>query len=278
MDWNEFKGATITEANAQGVKQVFDHNYSPLTIEAKELFHEEQKFVLSVFKRALQTQNGKFIVRKHRDKGNAQEVWKDVWDVYEGNKDGLDETCPPNSMESIEDPTASTEVLATSDKSETFYNVDNKRQVTLDEIVLHAKTERVYREVEENETATAGTTGENEGCPISSDLEPDPRNGATGILSIGLKPSNLGLAMDTTGTQPSDLELDLEDLDQGISVDPSGTISSDLEPDPRDLEYYQGGSKDSIVNLDKKCINQTNTETLSPKSVCQVLNQEDKSH
>jgi len=83
MDWNEFNGATITEANAQGVKLVFDHNCLPLTIEAKELFHEKQKFVLSVFERALQTQNGKSIVRKHRDDGDAQKVWKEVCDVYE---------------------------------------------------------------------------------------------------------------------------------------------------------------------------------------------------
>ena len=83
MDWNEFKGSTITEANAQGVETVFDHAYVPITSDDIALFKEKQKFVLSVFERSLQTQNGKSIVRKHREDGDAQKTWKEVCDVYE---------------------------------------------------------------------------------------------------------------------------------------------------------------------------------------------------
>jgi len=124
-------------------------------------------------------------------------------------------------MENVEDPTATTEVLATSNKGETFYNVDNKQQATLNNIVSHLPTERVSREVEVNGPAIVETTAANEGDPISSDLEPDPRNVATGILSMDLKTSHLGLTMDTTGTQSPDLEPDPGDLGQEITVDPS---------------------------------------------------------
>ena len=74
----------ITEANAQGVEAVFDASTSPISTDAKNLFNEQNKFVISVLQRSLQTQNGKSIVRKHRMKETgAQIIWKEVCEVYE---------------------------------------------------------------------------------------------------------------------------------------------------------------------------------------------------
>ena len=85
-EWAEFKGAMITEANAQGVEDVFDTSTNPISNDAKALFEEKNKFVASVLQRSLQTQNGKSLVRKYRmDKFGAQTIWKEVCAVYEAS-------------------------------------------------------------------------------------------------------------------------------------------------------------------------------------------------
>jgi len=82
--WAEFKGTMITESNAQGVEVVFDEAYTPHSPDSEALFVEQNKFVISVLQRSLQTQNVKSLVRKHRmEKYGAQLIWKEICAVYE---------------------------------------------------------------------------------------------------------------------------------------------------------------------------------------------------
>ena len=68
----------MAQAKSQGVSNVFDSKYTPISDEDKELFRAQQTFVFAVPDRTLLTEKGKSIVRTHNASGNAQEIWKEL--------------------------------------------------------------------------------------------------------------------------------------------------------------------------------------------------------
>ena len=76
--WDSWNRSTISTARTHGCEDVLDSKYVPRTQEAIELFDEKQKFMYSVFEDYLQTDKGKYYVRKYAKSYNAQAVYKDL--------------------------------------------------------------------------------------------------------------------------------------------------------------------------------------------------------
>ena len=67
---------TITQARAQGVDEVLDKDYIPITSDHVALFEEKQKYMMGVFQKTLLSTKGKSLMRKYHDTSNAQKVYE----------------------------------------------------------------------------------------------------------------------------------------------------------------------------------------------------------
>ena len=80
--FDDWQGDFVTIAESQGLEEIIDVNYRPLTTDGNDLFNEKQKFMYSVLRRTLKTDRGKHFVRYHENDRNAQEVYKKTVNYY----------------------------------------------------------------------------------------------------------------------------------------------------------------------------------------------------
>jgi hypothetical protein len=73
--WDSWNLSTTAQARSQGLSDIFDPNFVPVTPEAIELFGEKQKFVFAVFDKKLLTDKGKLLVRHYAKTSDAQKVF-----------------------------------------------------------------------------------------------------------------------------------------------------------------------------------------------------------
>ena len=66
--------STVAQALAQDVYDVLDPAYTPLPPE-KDLFEAKQRYMYTVFERALQMDKGKALVRSNETTSNAQKIF-----------------------------------------------------------------------------------------------------------------------------------------------------------------------------------------------------------
>ena len=72
--WDNFHQSLIIEAKAQDLEDVINPSFTPKSDDESKPFNEKQKFMCSVFKRTLQTDKGKSIVRKYATSSNARQI------------------------------------------------------------------------------------------------------------------------------------------------------------------------------------------------------------
>jgi len=68
--WDSWHRSTVAQAHAQDVYDVLDPAYKPSPTE-KDLFKAKQRYMYAVFKRVLQTDKGKALVRSNETTSNA---------------------------------------------------------------------------------------------------------------------------------------------------------------------------------------------------------------
>jgi hypothetical protein len=76
--WDNWNRATITQAHAQDVSNVLDHNYTPTDPTEIALYQEQKKYMYAAFKQRLQTDKGKALVRAHHTNTDARAIYKEL--------------------------------------------------------------------------------------------------------------------------------------------------------------------------------------------------------
>ncbi|MGL4350702.1 MAG: hypothetical protein ACRCT2_09110, partial [Plesiomonas shigelloides] len=71
-DWDDWQRRTRAQATAQNVENVLDPSYTPVLPQDKELFNEQNKYMMAVFNSCVQTDFGKTLVRKFEGTHDAQ--------------------------------------------------------------------------------------------------------------------------------------------------------------------------------------------------------------
>jgi len=75
--WDSWHHSTVAQARAQDVYDVLDPLFKPLPAE-KDLFEAKQKYMYAVFKRVLQMDKGKALVRSNETTSNAQKIFTEL--------------------------------------------------------------------------------------------------------------------------------------------------------------------------------------------------------
>ncbi len=75
--WDLWHCSTLAQARAQDVYNVLDPTYMPLPPE-KDLFEAKQRYMYAVFKRVLQTNKGKALVRSNETTSNARKIFMEL--------------------------------------------------------------------------------------------------------------------------------------------------------------------------------------------------------
>ncbi len=81
--WDTYKRSTKAQATAQGVSEVLNPNYSPVSFDDKKLFDLKQQYMYAVAEKTLLTDIGKSAVRKHESNFDAQAVYKELFEQME---------------------------------------------------------------------------------------------------------------------------------------------------------------------------------------------------
>ena len=68
----------INQVRAQDVEEVLNPLYTPTSVEEQELFAQKQCFLYAVLDAKVLTDNGKSIIRKYEDTGDAQKAYNDL--------------------------------------------------------------------------------------------------------------------------------------------------------------------------------------------------------
>ena len=76
--WDKWNTGFTIQARAHGMEDILDHKYKPRSPEEQAIFHEKQKFMMSVFYHCLKTDIGKTIVRTHVKTLDAQKVYEEL--------------------------------------------------------------------------------------------------------------------------------------------------------------------------------------------------------
>ena len=63
--WDAWKRSTLATARSHSCEEIFNPSYVPSNSDERDLFHEKQKFIYSVFEEKLQTDIGKSLVHNH---------------------------------------------------------------------------------------------------------------------------------------------------------------------------------------------------------------------
>jgi len=74
--WDEWSRTFVATINTHGCKNVIDPNYIPGTAEARELFDSQQEFVCTIFIKALKTDYGRSLIRRHEATLDSQRIWE----------------------------------------------------------------------------------------------------------------------------------------------------------------------------------------------------------
>lgn len=77
-DWDDWQRRTRAQATAQCVEPVLDPAYVPLSQDDKELFMEQQKYMMAVFNTCIQTDFGKGLIRKFEGTHDAQKLFAEL--------------------------------------------------------------------------------------------------------------------------------------------------------------------------------------------------------
>ena len=81
-DWDTWQNSFIIQAQAHGLENILDHTYQPTTADEKDLFREQSKFMLSVFRDKIKTDDGRMIVRAHTATLDAQGIYKELCEFH----------------------------------------------------------------------------------------------------------------------------------------------------------------------------------------------------
>ena len=85
-----FKNNLLVTATTHDCEEILDGNYKPENNDdSKELFKQKKFFMYSVFKKVLQSDMGKTIVRKYAPSFDAQSVWRDFESHMSTSSKGL---------------------------------------------------------------------------------------------------------------------------------------------------------------------------------------------
>ncbi len=76
--WDSKHHSTVAQAQAQDVSDVLDPIFKPVLVE-KDLFKAKQMYMYAVFKRVLQMDKGKALVRSSKSTSNAQKIFDELW-------------------------------------------------------------------------------------------------------------------------------------------------------------------------------------------------------
>jgi hypothetical protein len=76
--WDNWNRATITQACAQDVSNVLDHNYTPTDPTKIALFQEQKKYMYAAFEPHLRTDKGKALVGAHHTNADVQAIYKEL--------------------------------------------------------------------------------------------------------------------------------------------------------------------------------------------------------
>lgn len=77
-DWDDWQRRTRAQATAQGVENVLDISYHPVVPQDKELFNEQNKYMMAVFTACVQTDYGKTLIRKFEGTHDAQALFAEL--------------------------------------------------------------------------------------------------------------------------------------------------------------------------------------------------------
>jgi len=77
--WDSWHCSTLAQARAQDVAKVLDPDFVPWPSQ-EPLLEAKQKYLYAAFKRVLQTDKGKSLVRTYKDLANAQQIFKELCD------------------------------------------------------------------------------------------------------------------------------------------------------------------------------------------------------
>ena len=77
-EWDDWQRRTRAQATAQCVERVLDPGYTPLSPDEKELFWEQQKYMMAVFNTCVQTDYGKGLIRKYEGTHDAQAIFAEL--------------------------------------------------------------------------------------------------------------------------------------------------------------------------------------------------------
>jgi len=75
--WDSWHHSIVDQAQAQDVSDVLDPAFMP-SIAEMDLFKAKQKYMYAVFKRVLQTDKGKALVRSNESTSNAQKFFNEL--------------------------------------------------------------------------------------------------------------------------------------------------------------------------------------------------------
>ena len=77
QNYDDWKRATVATIKSHRCKNVIDATYMPHSLDAKDLFREQQRFIYDVLISILKTPMGRHFVRKYEASHDAQMVWKE---------------------------------------------------------------------------------------------------------------------------------------------------------------------------------------------------------
>ena len=80
--WEKWRREFTSTARVENVDRILDPKFVPQPGADTELFNEQQKYLYDVLLRALQSDKGKAIVRKHQERADAQRICAEIFDFW----------------------------------------------------------------------------------------------------------------------------------------------------------------------------------------------------
>ena len=86
--WTWWHCHLISTLRAQGIGNVYDANFEPVTDAEKKLFKLQNEFAFSCLEQALHTADGKLFIREFQESGNARGVYQHLVATYNTGETG----------------------------------------------------------------------------------------------------------------------------------------------------------------------------------------------
>ena len=77
QNYDDWKRATVATIKSHCCENIIDSTYIPRSLDAKDLFKEQQRFIYDVLISILKTPMGRHFVRKYEASHDAQMVWRE---------------------------------------------------------------------------------------------------------------------------------------------------------------------------------------------------------